>query len=180
MRRLVLTGAPGTGKTSVVALLRDWFPTVAEPARELIAEHAAATGENTLDGRPELFVERLVARSIRDFYSAAGTGVVIHDRGLPDCVAYAAALGIDPGPVLEQAAAFRYQSPIFIAPPWRAIYTTDNLRRASFEQVEAFDVHLRWAYTRLGYEMIVLPRASPQARADFIVEHIEQTRIDPS
>ncbi len=170
MPRFVVTGAPGTGKTSVIERLGDRFPTVGEPARKLIAEHRSETGETTLDDRPELFVERLAARSIDDFEAVSGTDAVFFDRGLPDCVAYAAAYGVDPRPILEKAAAFRYQPPIFIAPPWKEIYTTDSLRRASFAQIQEFDVHLRWAYTQLGYEMMELPKGPPRERAAFIVE----------
>ena len=45
MPRYVITGGLGTGKTSVLAVLRHQFETIAEPARELIAEHRAATGK---------------------------------------------------------------------------------------------------------------------------------------
>lgn len=172
MPRFVVTGAPGTGKTSVLSLLGDRHATVSEPARELIAEHTAKTGEATLDGRPELFLRRLVQRSIDDFNSASDGTVVFFDRGLPDCVAYAAVFGMDPEPFLEQANGFRYDSPVFIAPPWKEIYTRDALRRATFEQVEAFHLHLRSAYLQLGYELIELPRTSPRGRVETITEHL--------
>jgi predicted ATPase len=180
MRRIVVTGAPGTGKTSVVSLLGDRHMTVSEPARELIAEHAAKTGEATLDGRPELFLRRLVQRSIDDFKSVADAAVVFFDRGLPDCVAYAAVFGMDPEPIFEQANRYRYESPVFIAPPWKEIYTRDALRRATFAQVEAFDLHLRSAYVRLGYELIELPRASPRRRVELITEHLHPRNAHPS
>lgn len=125
-----------------------------------------------LDRRRELFLRRLVQRSIDDFNSVSGATVVFFDRGLPDCVAYAAVFGLDPGSVLEQASAFRYDSPVFIAPPWKEIYTRDALRRATFQQVEAFHVHLRSAYLRLGYELIELPRTSPRGRVEAIAEHL--------
>lgn len=172
MPRFVVTGAPGTGKTSVISLLGDRHATVGEPARELIAEHAAETGEATLDGRPDLFLRRLVKRSIDDFNSVSDATVVFFDRGLPDCVAYAAVFGMDPKPFLERANGFRYDSPVFIAPPWKEIYTRDALRRATFAQVEAFHLHLRSAYLRLGYELIELPRTSPRGRVEAIAEHL--------
>jgi predicted ATPase len=172
MPRFVVTGAPGTGKTSVISLLGDRHATVSEPAREVIAEHAAETGEATLDGRPELFLRRLVQRSIDNFHSVSGDTVVFFDRGLPDCVAYAAVLGMDPEPFLEQANALRYDSPVFMAPPWKEIYTRDALRRATFEQVEAFHVHLRSAYLQLSYELIELPRTSPRGRVEAITQHL--------
>ena len=172
MPRFVVTGAPGTGKSSVISLLGDRHATVSEPARELIAEHAAQTGEATLDGRPELFLTRLVQRSIDDFRSGSGATVVFFDRGLPDCVAYAAVLGMDREPLLEQANEFRYDSPVFIAPPWKEIDTTDALRRATFEQVETFHFHLRSAYLQLGYGLIELPKISPSGRVEVVTEHL--------
>ena len=84
MPRYVVTGGLGTGKTSVVSALSRDVETVAEPARELIAEHQAATGEPTLDHRPGLFVERLIARSLEKFHSASASVVTVFDRGLPD------------------------------------------------------------------------------------------------
>lgn len=174
--RYVLTGAPGTGKTAVVAALSGVVATVLEPARLVIAEHAAATGEPTLDGRPELFVERLIDRSLSDFDAVPDGRATLFDRGAPDCAAYAAAFGLDPEPVLERVAAARYDTPVFVAPPWEAIYTTDELRHATFDQVVAFDAHVRWAYERLEYETIDLPRASPEDRATFIVARIDAGR----
>lgn len=102
MRRIVVTGAPGTGKTGVMSLLGDRHVTVKEPARDLIAVHAAETGEATLDGRPELFLRSLVQRSIDDFNSVSNATVVFFDRGLPDCVAYAAVFGINPEQFLRR------------------------------------------------------------------------------
>lgn len=172
MPRFVVTGAPGTGKTSVISLLSDRYPTVSEPARALIAQHARETGEATLDDRPELFLERLIKRSIDDFSSVADTVVAFFDRGLVDSVAYATAFGLDPQPVLNVATRYRYDSPVFIAPPWREIYTPDALRRATFEQVEAFDVALRSAYLQLGYRLVELPRNTPIERAESITAHL--------
>ena len=172
MPRFVVTGAPGTGKTSIIALLGERFVTVNEPARELIGEHAAATGESTLDGRPELFLRRLVQRSIDAFNSVSDTTVAFFDRGLPDCVAYATAFQLESELPHQLAGRFRYDSPIFIAPPWKEIYTTDALRRATFEQVEAFHLNLQSAYLRLGYELIELPKTSPRERMEAITRHL--------
>jgi len=172
MPRFVLTGAPGTGKTTVLTLLSRSYATVPEPAREVISEHTASTGERTLDDRPALFVEKLVERSMRDHEAASDTGVTIFDRGLPDCAAYAVVFGLDAGPVLEIAT--RNESPVFMIRPWREIYTTDELRQATFEQVEAFHTGLVDVYNRLGYETIDVPNTNPEERADFIRGQLSQ------
>jgi predicted ATPase len=64
MARFVITGGLGVGKSSVLSLLNPRYETVGEPARELIAEHRKASVAATLDQRPELFVEKLISRSI--------------------------------------------------------------------------------------------------------------------
>ena len=172
MPRYILTGAPGTGKTTVLDLLATRYTAVAEPARDVIAEHTAATGETTLDHRPELFVEKLIERSVTDYEATSGRNVVLFDRGIPDCAAYAIIYGLDEAPALEMATKYRYESPVFMTRPWRTIYKTDELRRATFEQVEAFATILNRVYLELDYEIIDLPEVSPGARAAFIRERL--------
>ena len=165
VRRYVITGAPGTGKPPSFSA----SPTSrrsSERYRELIAEHLEATGEPSLDGSPGLFVERLIARSIERFEAAPDTEAVIHDRGLPDCVAYARVFDLDPGPALAAAAARRYSDPVFVAPPWEAIYSVDEMRRASFDQISVFQDELVAAYETLGYELLEFPKASVADRVE--------------
>ena len=172
VRRYVVTGGLGAGKTSVVSALRHSVDVVAEPARELIAERQSAAGESNLDGRPEQFVELLIGRSIEKYESVSDRAVAIFDRGLPDCVAYAAVYGIDTRPAVEAATNHRYETPVFVAPPWEEIYATDDMRKATFPQAVAFYLEVVSAYERLGYEMIALPRTSVEARVAFIMAHL--------
>ncbi|HSJ71178.1 MAG TPA: AAA family ATPase [Acidimicrobiia bacterium] len=173
MARYVITGGLGVGKTSVLSLLEPRYTTVAEPARNLIAEHRQATGEASLDHRPELFVDLLIARSIEHYGAASPTAVTVFDRGVPDCIAYAMAYEVAIGPALHAASRYRYESPVFVASPWEEIYSTDEVRRATFAQAEAFHTYAVEAYGSLGYHMIELPRTSVEARAAFIIDHIE-------
>lgn len=168
MSRFVITGGLGAGKSSVLAALRGRYATVPESARELIAEHRAVTGEPTLDHRPEVFVERLISRTLRAYRSVSPGEVTLFDRGLPDCVAYAAVTDVDPNPALEAAAANRYEEPVFVAPPWPAIYANDDMRRATFAEAELFYLQVTHAYGRLGYELIEIPKASIERRAAWI------------
>ena len=173
MARFVITGGLGVGKTSVLALLEPRYDVVAEPARELIAEHRSTGSETALDRQPELFVELLVARSIDKFTAASPSAVTIFDRGVPDCIAYAMAYELDIGPALDAASQCRYEAPVFIASPWLDIYGTDDMRRASFAQAEAFHSYVVDAYERLGYQTVELPKTSVKERAAFISDHIE-------
>lgn len=51
-------------QSSVVQALAADVVTVPEPAVELIAEHSAIPGDDRLDQMPQVFVERLLDRSI--------------------------------------------------------------------------------------------------------------------
>lgn len=171
-RRYVITGGLGVGKTSLLAALSSEFTTLAEPARELIAEHRAATGEPTLDERPQTFVSRLIDRSIAKYHSVPDSAVAIFDRGLPDCLAYAVVSGVDSRRALEISGRLRYDAPVFVAPPWKEIYANDEMRRATFEQAETFYEEIVSAYDRLDYELIELPRAPIEARVEVIRPHL--------
>ncbi len=172
--RNIVTGGLGVGKTTVLAALSHSALVVGEPARELIAEHRAASGEESLDGRPEEFVERLIDRSIAKYESVPEGATALFDRGVPDCIAYAAVLGLDTGPALEAARRFRYESEVIVVPPWEEIYTTDDMRRATFEQAEAFYAEVVAAYGLLGYDMVELPKVSVEERVSFIEEWLRR------
>ena len=170
MRRHVITGAPGTGKSALVtALASRSVAVVGEPARELIAEHRAATNGASLDHEPELFVARLIDRSIETYDAAAGD-LTVYDRGLPDCVAYAMVYGLDTDRAVAAAQTRRYADPVLIAPPWEAIYHTDDMRRATFPQVEAFHEAIVEAYQSLGYRIVELPRMPLAERTQHVAD----------
>lgn len=173
MARFVITGGLGVGKSSVLSLLEPRYDVVAEPARELIAEHQNTGSETWLDHQPVLFVERLISRSIEKHATASPTAVTVFDRGVPDCVAYAMAYELDVGPALDAAARYRYDAPVFIASPWEDIYSTDDMRRATFAQAETFHWYVVAAYERLAYQTVELPKTSIEERSAFIINHIE-------
>lgn len=172
MKRYVITGAPGTGKTALVESLGRFGHLVGEPARELIAEHRAVTGQQSLDGSPELFLERLIARSIEKFDAVIDLDVVIYDRGIPDCVAYAGVSDLDTTGAIAAATSRRYSNPVFVTPPWEAIYTVDDMRRATFDQVTDFHFKLLSAYETLGYDLIELPKVPVPERVDIVAQFL--------
>lgn len=165
MPRFIVTGTFGTGKSALIAALSADVATVSEPARELIAEHRLATGEESLDGRPRVFVSRLIERSLEKYQSVEEAQVVVFDRGLPDCIAYAQILGCDSEPASAVASMHRYAPTVFYLPPWKEIYHTDDMRRATFVQSEMFDAEVRRTYESLGYELVTVPKAPIDERA---------------
>ncbi len=171
----IITGAPGTGKTAILAELATGIRCVAEPAREILAEQRSIGGAGTPDRHPSLFMNLLLRRSI-DKHHAAGSwdGPAVFDRGIPDCVAYAALLGVDPIPSIAASKRYRYNPEVLVLEPWEDIYGTDDERTMSFADTVAFHAVLQDAYERAGYALVEVPRGSVENRAAFVRHFITQ------
>ena len=83
MRRYVITGAPGAGKTTILAALRErGYAVVAEAATDVISgEQARGTDE---PWRDEAFLDRVAFLQRQREEEPAGAGVQIFDRS-PIC-----------------------------------------------------------------------------------------------
>ncbi len=169
-RRIILTGAPGTGKTAVLAALDSAIQRHAEPARELLAE------EPGIDQRPDDFLAGLLARSIEKWEASAGApGPVVYDRGVPDCGAYARYSGVDGTAADRAAAAYRYHPEVLLLEPWEEIYTTDAERTMTYDMTVRFHGCVLRAYGDTGYELVAVPRAPIAERAAFVADFAART-----
>ena len=169
----ILTGAPGSGKTAILARLGDELLCVDEPAREVLAEQRASGGSGTWNKNPSLFVHLLLRRSIEKYQTALSSGrKAVFDRGIPDCVVYALRAGTDPKPSLTAVDVYRYNPRVLFLEPWNDIYTTDEERTMSFDETLSFSEALRDIYVRSDYTPVDVPRGSLDDRAAFVREMI--------
>jgi len=79
---VILTGAPGSGKSTVIDQLREReFQCVDEPARQILAEQRRINGAGVYDKDPHLFVELLLSRAISEYGRASDADrAVFFDR----------------------------------------------------------------------------------------------------
>jgi predicted ATPase len=165
----VLTGAPGSGKTTILDNIGPDIRCVDEPAREVLEEQRSVGGAGTPDRDPSLFVELLLRRSIEKHEtSQREAGAVVFDRGVPDCIAYAALMGTDPTPNIRAAEVYRYHNPVLVLEPWEDIYTVDDERTMSFTDTFAFHEALLDAYEQVGYTLVGVPRGTAEDRVSFV------------
>jgi predicted ATPase len=171
----ILTGSPGTGKTAILAELASGFRCVAEPAREILAEQRSTGGAGTPDRDPSLFMDLLLRRSIDKYEAARRLGEpAVFDRGIPDCIAYAARLGLDPMPSIVASKRYRYNAEVLVLEPWEDIYSIDEERTMSFKDTVEFHAAIKDAFELAGYALVEVPRDSVENRAGFVRHFITQ------
>lgn len=173
-KNIVITGAMGSGKSTVLQLLRaQGVSVVPEPAREILAEQRSIEDEGVPEKNPKLFTQLLLSRAIYQYKQMQDTNeTVIYDRGIPDNIAYAQLFNLNYLPAQNAAKLYRYHIDIFVFPAWQEIYTTDDERIMPFAAAKAFGDSVQKIYKAYGYQLIEVPCVSPEERARFIKERI--------
>ncbi|TDC30145.1 ATPase [Micromonospora sp. 15K316] len=177
MRRYVLTGAPGAGKTSIArALGQRGYPVVDEAATDVIAaEQARGVAQPWAEPG---FVAAVVRLQRRRRNAETRGPVQVHDRSPLCTLALAEHLGHPVGPELtaelERVDRERiYQRTVFLVGSLGFVIRT-AARRISLADALAFGrLHAR-VYAEYGYELVEVPPGPVAQRAAFVA-----ARLDP-
>jgi predicted ATPase len=174
-RLFVLTGGPGSGKSTLIQALRtSGYLCLDEGGRGIIRDQVAIGGRALPWHDTALFAELMLSWDMRSYRIAEqSVGPVFFDRGVVDVAAYFRLIGVSPPTHVERAVeVFRYNPRVLIAPPWQEIYAQDRERKQDFEEALRTYEALVATYTECGYELIQLPRETVEERMHFVLESI--------
>ena len=174
-KRIVITGGPGTGKSSVIKNLEsNGHYCFHEISRQITLEAQEQGIEQLFLDNPLLFSEKLLEARIKQHKDACGIPdkLVFLDRGIPDVVAYMEYFGTAYPSKFEDACHNHEYNSIFLMPPWNDIYETDNERYETFEQAQNIYEYLKKAYITFGYQPIEVPKQSIVNRSKFILNNL--------
>lgn len=171
---VILSGCSGGGKSTLLSQLsKRGFATVEEPGRRVVEQQLKVEGTALPWLDLKAFLKQAIAIAQQD-YAAAGerSGISIFDRSLIDAASALRHLGDDCWYETLRTA-FRYDSQVFLTPPWPEIYVTDNERRHGFEDAVEEYQRLCRDYVDLGYDVVILPKAGVNDRVEFMLNALE-------
>lgn len=179
MRRFIISGAPGAGKTSIVRQLElDGFSVVEEAATDVIA---AAQAEGTaqpwthpsfIDAVARLQMDRQIRASHQPY------PIQFHDRSVVCTVALADYLGYPVSPLLaSELERIKkeeiYENRVFFIRNLGFITPTDA-RRITFEETVRFEKIHEETYRAFGFELASIEPGSIEERVSRIKAAILQ------
>lgn len=174
-RYFVLTGGPGSGKTSLAqALTKQGIAAAPEAGRGIIQAQTAIGGTALPGLDPLAFAESMLSWDIRSYDEMRNhASLSVFDRGIPDTLGYLSLTGMGPPPHMRRAAdLYRYNRRVFVLAPWPDIYVRDTERRQSLADARRTFEHVTAVYRSLGYELIEVPHIDLGGRVKFVTDNI--------
>lgn len=178
--KVVITGGPGTGKTSIIKILKEkGFFCFDEIIRSLTLEIKKEIDETSLVSNPIAFANdsmdfntKLLDGRVAQFKLAETQKIQLSffDRGIPDVLAYMDYFNQEYSNVFTNACKQNKYTSLFILPPWKSIYKRDNERFETFEESEKIYEFLIDTYKAFGYNIIKVPFDTIENRTNFILD----------
>jgi len=158
--RIVFTGGPSSGKTTIINELAKEFTVVQEPARHLLSVHG-----NVLFTERERFQNLLEELCIENFNKYPNA---FYDRGLHDEIAYRKHFNCEISDKLHAECKNLQYDIVFVFPPWKEIFENDAIRKETFEEAAVIYDGIVAGYREYGLEPIVVPFGTVEERVNFI------------
>lgn len=185
-QKIVITGGPSTGKTSVINLLEKMgFTCLHEVIRSMTLEQKNLHGVTDFKTNPIVsvsdpiaFNQKILNARLEQFETAMKSDdeMVFFDRGLPDVIAYMECFGQEYHSDFIEACVNNRYDVVFLMSPWKEIHISDGERFENFEESLKVNECLFDCYTNLGYTVEIVPKDTVDKRVDFILERINRSR----
>ena len=178
-KRVVITGPPWSGKTTVINTgAKMGFRVVPEAAMQIISEMNREFGvEAQIEWRArnrakfqELVAERQV--QLEDSICESNKEIVFLDRGLPDGAAYCRLFSLPIPPLIDQIAPRRYTNVFSLSLLPDFENRSEMGRMGTKEDAELLQTLIFSAYSNFGYAPIVVGVMPLTARVEFILAAI--------
>lgn len=170
MKKYVLTGGPGIGKTTVIEILSSIGYEIVPEAARIIIEEEQLKNSGALPWKDLERFQTLVAQKQLEDEEKIKKEVVFLDRGIIDGYGYCTLANIQPPELILNNASNRYEK-VFILEPLE-LYENDSVRFENHSEAKKIHRAIIEAYQHFGYEPIFVPVMSPDDRVKFILDNL--------
>lgn len=184
--RVVLTGAGGTGKSSVIQQLHNMeYETITEPSRELLIQLKEEggkhwwksiksskivrdiLGDKLPEDSREIFQQLIETQNVNNWRKNKSG---FFDRCLVDEIGFRNYYKKElPQSLINTCKTYKYDTILFF-PPWKEIFQNDSERKETFQQSVEMSNYLLDGYRSMGYDPIIVPKKSIEERVNFVLE----------
>ena len=175
IKKIVITGAPSTGKTTIInALKKEGYSCAEEISRELIAEQIDIGG-NILPWKDQIAFENQIAnRRYKQYLDSPENCICFFDRSSIDCIAYLNSNKLEAtSQIIEIIKNCTFNKTVFYTPIWEEIFENDMERKENIEQSKKIEIELKKCYQSFGYSIIEIPKTTLDKRVNFILSQIK-------
>ena len=173
-QKYIITGAPGTGKTSIInELYTRGYYCIKEFSREIILKQIKTKG-NILPWKNQVAFENKVAKKrLNAYLSSPNNRICFFDRSIIDCIAYLKLNNLEiTQEITKNMKTCNYNNIIFYTPLWEEIYTKDKERKENIKTAKSIEDAIINVYKKNNYTIIKIPKLSIKERADFVMSKI--------
>ena len=173
-RKFVLTGGPGTGKSTLLSTLQQrGIYTMKEAAEYIIERELRREGKILPWVNRDLFQKKLLETQLQwEREIPSEIEISFQDRGIADAIAYYRIDSLQPPKEIVRAAKDANYERVFILDPLNT-YQRTEIRRESPERAREIHRQIARAYEELGYNLTRIPAASLNFRTELILDLIE-------
>jgi predicted ATPase len=169
----VITGAPCSGKTTLIDQLADkGLQTAPESGRQFFEKELAKgrTIEEIREDQATLTCQ-IYDMMLKHERKLRATEITFLDRGLPDAFGFYRFAGMNPNNILLDSFQYRYAS-VFVLN--RFPYQQDGVRVADDALADFYETWTLRDYSALGYNVVRVPVLSPEERLAFVLERLTE------
>ena len=173
---VVITGAPCSGKTTVInELAAAGYETVEEVARKYIESHIRnGTSADDLRADEAKFQRILIDEKVKAEKNADEEKLIFFDRGVPDSITYYRVAGLNPNEALNDCFHYRYGLVLLFD---RLTYEDDHVRTEDEETAVFIDEWIERDYRSLGYEVKRVPVLPVKERVKYVIDTVTAGKV---
>ncbi|WP_133128403.1 AAA family ATPase [Legionella nagasakiensis] len=169
----VITGAPSSGKTTLInALSVKGYRTAPEIARAYLTYLLAKHLQNfSLRRDNETVQSKILELKLAREKQLPPHELIFFDRGVPDSLAYYRFYHLDTRSIINKMSLYRYAH-VFFLEGLPMIH--DEIRQEDEKKAERIGEAIYNTYTELGYPVIHIPSASVEQRLEMVLATISR------